>query len=53
MSKKISITFMKEEIFHNQNLTPIVKRSALDSQSKDKLLNDLVVGHCGVVEETF
>ena len=37
----------------SDTLTPIVKRSALDSQSKDKLLNDLVVGHCGVVEEDF
>ena len=32
-------------------LTPIVKRSTLDSQSKDKLINDLIVGHCGVLEE--
>ena len=32
-------------------LNPLLNRSALTSQSKDKLINDLVVGHCGVVEK--
>ena len=49
--KKISIIFMREKFSQSDTLTPIVKRNALDSQSKDKLINDLVVGHCGVVEE--
>ena len=35
----------------SDTLTPTVKRSALDSQLKDKLINALVAGHCGVVEE--
>ena len=35
----------------SDKITPIVKRSTLDGQSKEKLLNDLVMGHCGFVEQ--
>jgi len=52
LSKKdINNIYEGRELSQSDTLTPIIKRSALDSQSKDKLLNDLVVGHCGVVEE--
>ena len=54
LSKKdINNIYEGRELSQSDTLTPIIKRSALDSQSKDKLLNDLVVGHCGVVEEDF
>ena len=51
--KDINNIYAGRGFSQSDTLTPIVKRSALDSQSKDKLLNDLVVGHCGVVEEDF
>ena len=52
LSKKdINNIYKGRGLSQSDTLTPIIKRSALDSQSKDKLLNDLVVGHCGVVEE--
>ena len=47
----INNIYVGKRFSQSDTLTPIVKRSALDSQSKDKLLNDLVLGHCGVVEE--
>ena len=47
----INNIYVGKRFSQSDTLTPIVKRSALDSQSKDKLINDLVVGHCGVVEE--
>ena len=49
----INNIYVGKKFSQSDTLTPIVKRNALDSQSKDKLLNDLVVGHCGVVEEDF
>ena len=45
--------YVGKKFSQSDTLTPIVKRNALDGQSKDKLLNDLVVGHCGVVEQDF
>ena len=52
LSKKdINNIYEGRALSQSETLTPIIKRSALDSQLKDKLLNDLVVGHCGVVEE--
>ena len=51
--KDINNIYAGRRLSQSDTLTPIVKRSALDNQSKDKLLNDLVVGHCGVVEEDF
>ena len=54
LSKKdIDNIYEGKGLSQSGTLTPIIKRSTLDSQSKDKLLNDLVVGHCGVVEEDF
>ncbi len=47
----INNIYVGKKFSQSDVLYPIVKRSALDSQSKDKLLNDLVLGHCGVVEE--
>ena len=47
----INNIYVGKRFSQSDTLTPIVKTSALDSQSKDKLLNDLVLGHCGVVEE--
>ena len=49
--KDINNIYSERGFSQSDTIDPIVKRSALDSQSKDKLLNDLVVGHCGVVEE--
>ena len=52
LSKKdINNIYAGRGFSQSDTLIPIVKRSVLDSQSKDKLLNDLVLGHCGVVEE--
>ena len=51
--KDINNIYTGRGLSQSDTLTPILKRSALDNQSKDKLLNDLVVGHCGVVEEDF
>ena len=51
--KDINNIYAGRGLSQSDTLTPILKRSALDNQSKDKLLNDLVVGHCGVVEEDF
>ena len=51
--KDINNIYAGRGLSQSDILTPLVKRSALDSQSKDKLLNDLVVGHCGIVEEDF
>ena len=52
LSKKdINNIYKGRGLSQSDTLTPIIKRSDLDSQSKDKLLNDLVEGHCGVVEE--
>ena len=54
LSKKdINNIYKGRGLSQSDTLTPILKRSALDNQSKDKLLNDLVLGHCGVVEEDF
>ena len=47
----INNIYVGKKFSQSDTLASIVKRNALDSQSKDKLLNDLVVGHCGVVEE--
>ena len=47
----INNIYVGKRFSQSDTLTPIVKRSALDRQSKDKLFNDLVLGHCGVVEE--
>ena len=49
----INNIYVGKKFSQSDTLTPIVKRSALDNKSKDKLLNDLVVGHCGVVQEDF
>ena len=49
--KDINNIYAGRGFSQSDTLIPIVKRSVLDSQSKDKLLNDLVLGHCGVVEE--
>ena len=49
--KDINNINVRRGFSQSDKLIPIVKRSALDSQSKEKLLNDLVVGHCGVVEQ--
>ena len=49
----INNIYVGKKFSQSDTLTSIVKRNALDSQSKGKLLNDLVVGHCGVVEEDF
>ncbi len=49
--KDINNIYAGRGFSQSDKLTPMVKRSVLDSQSKEKLLNDLVVGHCGVVEE--
>ena len=49
----INNIYVGKKFSQSDTLTTIVKRSALDSQSRDKLLNDLIVGHCGVVEEDF
>ena len=51
--KDINSIYAGRGFSQSDTLVPIVKRSALDSQSKGKLLNDLVVGHCGVVEESL
>jgi len=51
--KDINSIYAGRGFSQSDTLVPIVKRSALDSQSKGKLFNDLVVGHCGVVEESL
>ena len=52
LSKKdIDNIYEGKGLSQSGTLTPIIKRSTLDSQSKDKLIDDLIVGHCGVLEE--
>ncbi|MDA9689132.1 ChaN family lipoprotein [Betaproteobacteria bacterium] len=46
----INNIYLGKKFSLSDTLNPLVDKSVLNSQSKDKLINDLVAGHCGVVE---